>query len=367
MTKLFIKFRVNLWNFESEHSGAIFHRWLPNGEKDAVELPTNDSSVNISVWFERCGYADDNFIRYNEKRREVDPKIMTLQGCLYSGPLYGMLEMRKLAPDQIRAIRDSKKGDEIYINLTKKLVKEIIYRPVSEFIERIKINFGQFWIKQLPKYDSRQYSLGYYASHILNMQWSLDDRKSWKVIDPDAPETVKATFYSRPAPDYQEFLAKEDWKSISKLNYSSNNSNQFLVRSHRLCEEGNLRLAFLEGVTALELSIHEFIRKRASIKLLVESSKAFYNLPLRTQLTILCSSFESIPQDQIEHSIKAINLRNDIVHDGVTPSDDKKIWLYALLNTVSYLSGNEVQKFPSKRFSTCSVPESNWPKFYKKA
>ncbi len=367
MTKLFIKFKVNLWNFESEHSGAIFHRWLPNGEKDSVQLHSNDSNVNIRVWFERSGSTDDNFIRYNEKRREVDPKIMTLQGCLYSGPLYGMLEMSKLPPEQIQAIRDSKKGDEIYINLTKKLVKEAIYQPVSEFIEKIRINFGQFWIRPLPKYDSRHYSLGYYASHILNMHWSLDDQKSWKIIDPDAPETVKAKFYALPGPDYVQFLIEEDWKSISNLDCSNNSSNQFLIRSHRLCEEGNLRLAFIEAVTSLELSIHDFIRKRASNKLLLESSEAFYNLPLRTQLTILCSSFNTISQDQIELSIKAINLRNDIVHDGVSPSDEKKNWLYALLKTVSFLSGNEVHKFPSKRFSTCSIPESNWPKFYKKA
>lgn len=362
MTKLFIKFRVNLWNFESEHSGAIFHRWLPNGEKDAVKLISNDSKVNIRVWFERCGYTEDNFIRYNEKRREVDPKIMTLQGCLYSGPLYGMLEMSKLPPEQIQAIRDSKKGDEIYINLTKKLVNELIYLPVNEFIERVRNNFGQYWIRQLPKYDSRQYSLGYYASHILNMHWSLDDRKSWKVIDPDTPETVKATFYALPAPDYLQFLMEEDWKSISNLDCSNNSSNQFLIRSHRLCKEGNLRLAFIEAVTALDLSIHEFIRKRAFSELLIKSSKAvFSKKPLRTQLTILCSSFNTIPQDQIERSIKAIKLRNKIVHNGVNPSDKNEPWLYALLNTVSYLSGNEVRKFPSKRFSKCSIPESNWP------
>jgi hypothetical protein len=329
-------------------------------------LHSDDSNVNVKVWFERCGYTDDHFIRYNDKRREVDPKTMTQQGCLYSGPLCGMLEMSKLAPEQIEVIRDSIKGDEIYINLTKKLVKEVIGPSVSEFIEKIRINFGQFWIRPLPKYDSRQYSLGYYASHILNMYWSLDDRKSWKVIDPDKPETSKVRFYALPHPDFLQFLNEKDWKSISNLDYSNNSSNQFLIRSHRLCEEGNLRLAFIEAVISLELSIHEFIRKRASGKLLIESSEAFYQLPLRTQFAILCSSFNTIPQDQVELSIKAIKLRHDIVHDGVSPSDEKKTWLYALLQTVSFLSGNEVQKFPSKRFPTSSIPESNWPKFYKK-
>ena len=343
----------------------IFHRWLPNGEKDAVKLNTNDPNINLKVWFERCGFTKGAFIQYNEKHREVDSKIMTSQGCLYSGPLFGMLEIDNLPPEEIQAIRVSKEGDQIYINLTKRLVENIIYQPVSEFIDIIKINFGQFWIKPLPKYDSRHYSLGYYSSQILNLQWSLEDRKSWKIIDPDAPDTVKATFQALPRPDYLQFMTKEDWESIYEFKYSNRSPNHFLIRSHSLCEGGDLRLALIEGTTALELSIHEFIRNRASSRSLIEASEAFYNLPLRTQLTILCSSFKSIPQEQIEHSIEAINLRNKIVHEGIEPKDQTKSLLYALLKTVSYISGEEVLKFPSKRFSMFSTPDENWPKYYK--
>jgi hypothetical protein len=251
--------------------------------------------------------------------------------------------------------------------LTKMLINKFIYQPVNEFIENLRINFGQFWIRQIPNYDSRNYSLGYYASHVLNMKSSLDSGKTWKVVDPDSAEVSKVIFRANPPPDYRQLLTEEDWQFLSEHSYSNKSSNVFLIRSHRLCEEGDLRLAFIEGVSALELSIHEFIRSRASSKSLIKSSEAFYNLPLHTQLTILCSSLEPIPQEQIESSIKAIKIRNKIVHDGINPTDDKKTLLYDLLKTVSYLSGNEVRKFPSYSFSVCSVPEENWLKFYKRS
>jgi hypothetical protein len=366
MKKLFITFWIDLCDLESEHAGAIFHRWLPNGGRNAINLTTNDPSAKLKVWFERCGYTDDNFIRYDVQRREVNPKIITKQGCLYSGPLFGKLEIKNLAEEKIQIIRDSKKGDEKYVNLINRLIKKLIYPAVSEFIERIRTNFGQFWIKQIPKYDSRYYSLGYYASHILNMKWSLDGGKKWNIFDPDPPDVSKATFYALPHPDYKQFLNKKDWQSISTTKSSNKSSNILLIRAHRLYEEGDLRLAFIEAVTALELSIHEFIRKRSQTKMLIKSSEAFYGLPLRTQLTVLCSSLEKISRDQIENSIKAIDIRNDIVHRGLNPKNEDSVIIYDLLRTVSYLSGNEVRKFPSNRFSTSSIPVKNWPKLYQR-
>ena len=100
-------------------------------------------------------------------------------------------------------------------------------------------------------------------------------------------------------------MNKSDWESLKQIDYKEKSSDIFLLRSHRLCEEGDIRLAFIEGITALELSIHDFIRERALKKILMESVESFYNIPLRTQLTVLCAAIGTIPEQQIEMSIKA--------------------------------------------------------------
>lgn len=365
--KLLLSLRINLYDFNSDHRGAIFHRWLPDGQKDSIYLDVIDPNIKFRVWFERCGYTDDVFIRFDEKQREIDPQIISMQGCLYSGPLFGLLEIENLPIETLQAIKESRLGDENYKNFAKKIAKDVIYKPISEFIETIRIKFGQFWIREFTKWDSRSYSLGYYCSSVLGMRWSLDDGKSWKILDPDEPEVFKIKFYAKSGPDYLQFMTKDDWESISEFEFMKKSSNIFLIRSHQLSEEENLRLAFIEGVAALELSIHDFIRNRVSKELLITSAEAFYNLPLHTQLTVLCTSFGALSQEQIEQSVKAVKIRNQIVHDGLEPKDETKQFLYSLLNTVSYLSGGGVSKFPSNMFTKTSVPEDGWPKFYKKS
>ena len=37
-------------------SGPLFHRWLPDGEKDAITLSPPSEHYTLKLWFERWGY-----------------------------------------------------------------------------------------------------------------------------------------------------------------------------------------------------------------------------------------------------------------------------------------------------------------------
>jgi hypothetical protein len=366
MAKLFIKFSLDLCAYDEENEGAIFHRWLPDGKKDPIILKVKYPNTKLKVWFERCGFIDDAFIRFSSNRREIEPSIMDKQGCLYSGPLFGLLEIEKIPNDTAIAIKESRKGDAKYIKFTKTIVKNVLYEPLSSFIEILRVKMGQYWLRQMPKYDSRIQSIGYYSGSVLRMKWRFARGRKWNVLDPDGPDTSKAIFRAGPQPDYKQYMNKNDWESIKQIDCKEKSSDIFLLRSHRLCEEGDIRLAFIEGITALELSIHDFIRERALKKILMESVESFYNIPLRTQLTVLCSAIGKIPEQQIEMSIKAIKIRNKIVHDGFLPKNENKAELYALLKIVSTLANNGVCKFPSNQYHSTSMPAQNWLKTYQK-
>jgi hypothetical protein len=365
LKKILIKFRIDLSSHDDDNEGAIFHRWLPDGKKNLINLFVNNPNAKLKVWFERCGYTDDAFIRFSTSRREVEINTMEKQGCLYSGPLNGLLELDNIPDDIAVVMGDSRKGDENYIKFTKNVIKNIIYEPLHNFIELLRIRMGQYWLHQMPKFDSRIQSIGYYAGSVLGMKWRFSRGRKWKVLDPDGPETTKATFCVRPGPDNEQYMNKSDWGSLSNIDCTQTNGDFFIIRAHRLSDEGDVRLAFIEGVTALELSIHHFIRKRALKKEILESTSSFNNLPLRSQLAVLCTALGEIPEQQIELAINAIKIRNDIVHEGFVPGDANKPALYELLRIASIFSNNSVLKFPSNQFHLTSMPAESWQKIYK--
>ena len=99
VTPLLIRFGIHLWFEPMERGsrigypdlpGPLFHQWLPDGEKDAVVL---DQALEFKAWFVRRGYIRDNFIEFDDSRREVDPDVMSRPAILQAGPLVGKLRV----------------------------------------------------------------------------------------------------------------------------------------------------------------------------------------------------------------------------------------------------------------------------------
>src|SRR5438034_882081 len=118
---LFIKFHVMLEDYKSDsalrHCGPLFHKWLPNGESDALELRTGHPNVHVRVWFERRSFISDGFIRFDYKRREIDETVMRRQGILDAGPLSGLLTLDTVSPAQIAAISAGQEDNDEYIEI----------------------------------------------------------------------------------------------------------------------------------------------------------------------------------------------------------------------------------------------------------
>jgi len=108
MPKLLLKFGINLeakdTQFALEHHGPQFHRWLPDGEKDAILLDTGDPNAVLKVWFERRGFVRDGFIVYDRKRQEADSEIIPKQAVLDAGPLRGLLEIQEISAEEIMSL-----------------------------------------------------------------------------------------------------------------------------------------------------------------------------------------------------------------------------------------------------------------------
>src|SRR5579872_4737380 len=166
MPTLFLRFGVYLKNHNIEFSpeGPLTHRWLPDGENDAISLDTGDSDFILKVWFKRRGYVSGSMIEYASDREEVDPTIIPKQGILEVGAMTGFLEVKNIVSDKFNAVTNNLIGDVNYVSLGKEIVKKI-QPTIASFLRILRIRYGQYWLNDFLPFDSRNGSIGgYYNS-----------------------------------------------------------------------------------------------------------------------------------------------------------------------------------------------------------
>lgn len=191
-------------------------------------------------------------------------------------------------------------------------------------------------------------TLGSYCSSAFNLHWSNNKGKSWNRF---IPTQQGFTFRIIVGRDFTHYLTKEDWKNI-KLTFDPDKDFSLaaatLSKAHEFWGNGHLRQAFIEGVSALELALGDIFRKKQKdYQALSAHAQSFFKLPNPVKLTILGSLMEIVSEKILEAAVGAIKIRNDIVHKGYTPSDQKsREFLDGLFATVAVLLETGEFKFP---------------------
>lgn len=363
MATLLIKFiipleRYDLDEFNRPH-GPLFHRWLPDGENDRISINTKSKDIKFYLWFERCGFVQKGWIQFDYKKREIDPLILKRQAVLDAGPLRGMIELKRIKQTEIKAITGSKEGDANYIRLGKRL-RKIINENVIPFIDTLRLYYGQYWLRELPKWDSKTESLGSYFRHIYT-KYSTDNGKKWNNFIPDKIK-AKLEFTSIIRSDYSSYFTKDDWYSLN--NFSAENFEhtfgiKLLLNAQQLKDTGDYKQSFVDGITSLEIALSDFFKARLSLpQKLKKEMESFWQLPLKAQLTVIASSLKSLSYEDINNAIVSIDTRNKIVHEGWSPKKDieTKKTLNSLFRVVSKLITDKPVKFPSSSGSNTLFP-----------
>jgi hypothetical protein len=365
MATFLLRFAIDLREYRFppflRHNGPLFHRWLPDGERDAIVLDIPKSKAQLKLWFERRGFVEDGQIKYENKRREIEPDIMVKQGALDGGPLMGVLSGYVLSQEELAALQNEKRGDPVYEALGKKVIN-LICPDVSRFIHIIRRHYGQYWVRELHKWDSRNHSLGMYCSVTLDSEWSLDDGNTWHPFIPNNPVGYIHTLM-RPMKRFTEYIGKEDWQRLAgywRQGYSPSPSANILLRARELLDQGNLRHAFIEGASAFEVALYEFMRGRLrGRKILQDSLSNFYQLSLASQLTSIAVTL-GLDVEDIENATKAIEIRNDIVHENYNPPSSSKDKLQALMHVTARLIPGPDIRFPTMNPGNRIRPVKDW-------
>lgn len=370
MPKITIKFAKDLeGHYESfqDHFGIRFHRWLPDGEKDAIDLDTIYPDTKIKLWFKRFGFDERGRIVFNDERKEVDPDLMNKQGSLESGPLFGKIESFKINNEELQVLKENKIGDKIYQNLGKRII-EIIDPTLIKFFYILRIHYGQYWLPEFKKFNSEKESIGYHL-RFLWMEWSSDNGKNWEELEPDNEYPVTTVEMSSPE-SFQKLITKTDWEKlpdILKEEHSESLASYTLARTHQYINEGDLKRAFFEGITSIELAIEKFIQNRIKNNHIPKKNiKRFLNRSITIRLVLLATIMD-ISKEDIENAVTAIKWRNKIVHQGWEPEFyAARKNLFSLLQVTSKFLQGPNFKFPSAG-GNAIMPAEAWEKVYKKS
>jgi hypothetical protein len=363
VTKILLKFYVRLESHDVKFSpnGPLFHRYMPDGKNEAITLDIRDRDFILKVWLERRGFVRDGMIEFDIQKTEVDPAIIPKQAVLDGGPLSCLLEMNGMSAHQVELVRNEKIGDADFIKLGKEIAHKI-EPAINNFLNIIRIKYGQYWIQNLKPFDSRRSSIGGYFSS-LETKYSLDDGKTWKKFHPDQPSH---TAHVMMGGDYHYYLSKEDWltiRTVSNDKFDPSVAMNCLVQAHQYMDQGALKHAIIEGVTALELSIEEFFqRKLEGNETLIKKLGEFKQLHLPTKTTMISASI-GISGKELEDVLEIIEIRNNIAHRGISIEEfavRKK--LQTLLNIVSTLVFGTKYRFPGANHGNSLKTAEEWEK-----
>lgn len=352
MTTIKLTFKIHLrdYNYEgvNEYNGPTFHRFLPNNKFDKLEKELDTLEGVISFWFERRGEKKDGFIKYIYNKNQVEEEDISRQAILDGGLLFGEVTISKVPVELQQVLESNKTGDVEYTSFGKKVVKEII-KHSNNLINIFRDLFRQHWIESLEIWDSRTKSLGTFCQYDLSMQYSLDNGVTWSKFVPDK-ERHEVHGTSNIIEDYSDFILEKDWTVIKNLfenDFKPLTASFFLSQANETFNKGDLKKAFIEAVTALEKAMKHVLKENPKITNSISGTiQSFLELPLPSKFGLISLLCDSIDANDIENSVKAIEIRNKVVHEGHTPKEADIIFLKSLFKSISNIINEPVCKFP---------------------
>jgi len=275
----------------------------------------------------------------------------------------GLLKIQALPEENIATLQENKVGDGSYVELGKQIVG-LIHGPVARFLDVLRINYGQYWVHGLEEWDSRRESLGAYCGS-LNLKWSLDGGKTWAPFVPD--ERIRSLNVSiTVGRSFREYLTKDDWQElpgISQAGYGPSLAAFLLAEAHQFLDQGNLKHALIEAVSALDVALHDFIRQKLAGEVsLTDSVQGFWELSLGARMISVVTALGGVSLEDMKLAAKAIKMRNDVVHKGWNPPATAKGQLLGLLRTVSSLLPGPRFRFPTANPGNALRPIAEWEK-----
>ncbi len=346
MSTIEIRFAVDFSgrNGVEDSSGPLFFRFLPDGEADAIEVPIGNEAYSLSLWFERRGYVDHRgLIVWDAKRREVTADLVSRQGILQGGPLFGRLQVNNVTDAELKALRADLVGHSEYEAFAKRCL-DIIVPHSSRLIKILRDTYGQYWIPELHTWDSRTVTLGAYCRNTLQMRWRESADDTYRDLIPTQPNftiRLEADDWDNP-----QYISVSDWHDMHKLmaqKFEPPLASSVTARANELLEGGNIRHAIIEAVTAIEIAIAGVMTRAEVDK---NELNFFWSTGLQNRLMIVAAARGDLDRKSLDKLLEIIDLRNKIVHEGRSATEMSRPLVRLVLRALQCWIDGPLPKFP---------------------
>ena len=345
--------------------GPLIHRWLPDGEKDAILLNAGNSDYELKIWFKRRGNTTDNFIQFALNEEDVVEAVIPKQAILEAGPMSGELLVKNINSDAYNDVINNQQN-EGYSKFADEIIR-VILPPLNNFLRILRFKHGQYWINEIEKFDSRTGSLGSYCNG-LQMKWSNDNGKNWNDFEPTNLVMKAISMLGSKTSYVHDYLTKNDWEKIKSevnIEFESSLAKELCINAWKYFDQKDIKHAIIEGVTALEVCISETVNKGLRrLNTEINDIDDFKHSKLETKLTVVCSLKLFVTETELNNAIEIYRIRNKIVHDGQQAPKwtDIQLKFKSLLNLISKLTMEKDFKFPSANAGNAYMSEEEWNK-----
>lgn len=331
--KIYLSFEIRLSDEEFSNSVIYFNKWIPDRDNSIVVSYEN---LNLSIWIDKdcidSLVVNDislwNNISVNKIKAEIIISDLSDELVKF---IYDERDNGKMIHYGISPENDNEKYNELnktYVELGNKVLK-LTYDTCNKVISFARNEKGQFHLEQLTYNKEMLRSL--YTG--LRAKCKINDEE-WFNWSPSSIDTITFSMGN-----YEEYITYEDWKKIKLFVETSGRTNlvnELLSNAMSLLfKYGHRRNAVIEASTALEVALSNFSENPNFEKLgLLTNIGRINTSNLKNQIKHLGFSGsisylipvifneEIFPTETLNQCQKAIEARNNIVHQGQRDVDE---------------------------------------------
>jgi hypothetical protein len=309
-------------------SNILFRQWLPEELNEAIQVETEVGIVTIQidrscVDFEPHEITDEyiahlKHIEVSKLKVQIVLKDLDDKLCnfIFDECNTSLYKQRSIIYNENEYSSILKTFLELDIKIL-----ESIYVVINRFIAYTRNVKGQYWLKEI-RLDLRELSRknNYYKA---KAKIDEDNWFTWRLSHTDI-----ITIIEKPS---EILFQKQDWKDVRHAMRSGSKSDlvyELAANARTLLLEKHFRNAVIESVTALEIAVSRFAAhpRIDSLHYLVPGRVSLDNLKNRIGhlgistsimfLIPLLFNQEALPQRVLDDIFKAIEERNNLVHQG---------------------------------------------------
>lgn len=340
-------------------NGPIFSRYLPNGEADGVCLTPDGDPHEIQVWFtRRTKKVSGGMLAWDLTGTEFDPETMRRQAKLDGGWLFGKMNM-PVSQAELAALRQDPKAtpqefgdfreDSDYVALAKRLIKTLQPR-LAAFVSTLRSQYGQYWLEVPRPWDSRSgETLGTHCTGKLMLKWWHEEKQGWFWVLPTRCG-INITVQTPPDNYFNQYLTEADWRRLQagRCLVDVSTELQLLANAGKSLDSGDYRQSFVEVLSALELTISR--RLASQNEKIKAATDSFLDGETRSAHIAVVMLMIGAPEQDIETALKAVNIRNRVVHEGYQPTESDGRILREVMQAIRKIGKLDELKSPSLDF-----------------